>query len=236
MKLIINEEMRGKYPALRIGIIVAKNVRNQEYLNELKLDCEETFSKFMQNIGGQENLESQKNIGIWREVYRSFGMNPKKKKPTAEALLLRTVKSNFVPHINPAVDAYLMAETLHYLPIGGYDIDRIDGDIILRISVGNEDFLGVGSDATEKTDNGEIVYADKSRILTRCWNYRDCDYSKIDLNTSSLALFVEAPVNEITDDEVIGTLELISNNLKKYCNAETQIKFLNIQNNDINIV
>jgi DNA/RNA-binding domain of Phe-tRNA-synthetase-like protein len=62
--------------------------------------------------------------------------------------------------------------------------------------------------------------------LTRRWNYRDCEYSKIDNATTSLALFVEGPVSEIQDVEIRETVREISSNLGKYCNATTKELFL----------
>jgi DNA/RNA-binding domain of Phe-tRNA-synthetase-like protein len=163
-------------------------------------------------------------------------VNPKKKCPTAEALLSRVIKTGFVPCINPAVDSYLIAETLHNLPIGGYDLNKIGGDIMLRFSPGGEPFLGIGSQDAEYTAPGEVIYSDNSRILTRRWNYRDCEYSKIDNATTSLALFVEGPVSEIQDFEIRETILEISSNLGKYCNATTKELFLDKTSDEIEIL
>lgn len=235
MKLIINEEIRAKYPDLRIGIIVAKNVNNRSYEDGLEEFVKQTFTKFANKFDNPHDLDDNKNITAWRDIYRSFGINPKKKKPTAESLLARAIRSNYVPHISPAVDAYLCAETLHYLPIGGYDLTHIDGDIELRYAKEGEEFFGVGAEKTEYTNADEVVYSDNSRVLTRCWNYRDCDFSKIDENTSTVALFVEAPLDIIGDDEAKNTIEQIAINLQKYCNAEYKTLFLDKEQNEIDI-
>jgi len=236
MKLIVNSAIREKYPDLRIGLVVAKNVNNATYQEGLEEYARGIFLKFARKFEDPKDFEGNKNILAWREIYRSFGINPKKKKPTAESLLVRTIRSEYIPHISPAVDAYLCAETAHYLPIGGYDLERISGDIVLRFSRGNENFMGVGAESAEVTNDGEVVYADNDRILTRCWNYRDSDFSKIDTGTSTLALFSEAPLAEITDDEVKETVEQISANLQKFCGAQCVVMFLSSQENEITIL
>jgi len=151
MKLIISTEIRTEYPDLRIGIVIAENIFNSEYKEGLKEYCSKRFKEFSHKFNSEKELSEVKNILAWQNIYRSFGVNPKKKCPTAEALLSRVIKTGFVPCINPAVDSYLIAETLHNLPIGGYDLNKINGDIMLRFSPGGESFLGIGSKDVENT-------------------------------------------------------------------------------------
>jgi DNA/RNA-binding domain of Phe-tRNA-synthetase-like protein len=236
MKLVISDEIRAKYPDLRVGIVVANNIINSEYADGLKDYSGKMFQEFARTFSSEKKLSGIKNIIAWQNIYRSFGVNPKKKCPTAEALLSRVIRTGFVPCINPAVDSYLIAETLHNLPIGGYDLNKIDGDITLRFSPGGESFLGIGSQDAENTSPGEVIYSDYSRILTRRWNYRDCEYSKIDNTTTSLALFVEGPISEIQDAEIRETILEISSNLGKYCNATTKELFLDKTLDEIEIL
>jgi len=236
MKLIISNEIRIKFPDLRVGIVIAENIFNSEYKEGLKEYCSKRFKEFSHKFNSEKELSEVKNILAWQNIYRSFGVNPRKKCPTAEALLSRVIKTGFVPCINPAVDSYLIAETLHNLPIGGYDLNKINGDIMLRFSPGGESFLGIGSQDAENTAPGEVIYSDNSRILTRRWNYRDCEYSKIDNATTCLALFVEGPVPEIQDVEIRETTLEISSNLGKYCNAATKELFLDKTLDEIEIL
>lgn len=236
MKLIISNGIRTKFPDLRVGIVIAGNVFNSKYKDGLKEYSTKIFKEFAHKFSSVKGLSEVKNILAWQNIYRSFGVNPGKKCPTAEALLSRVIKTGFVPCINPAVDSYLVAETLHNLPIGGYDLNKIDGDIVLRFSPGGESFLGIGSQDAEDTAPGEVIYSDNSRILTRRWNYRDCEYSKIDNATTSLALFVEGPVSEIQDVEIRETILEISSNLGKYCNAATKELFLDKTLDEIEIL
>lgn len=199
MKLFIDKNVRMHYPDLRIGIVIASNVNNSDYSEELEVYMRKQFLAFAEKYRELDEFLSHKNIKCWQEIYRSFGVNPKRRKPTAESLLTRTVRNRFIPHINPVVDSYLVAETLCCLPIGGYDLDKISGDISLRIADGGECFWGIGSSTEEKISKGEIIYSDNVRILTRRWNYQDAEYTKIEENlTKRVALFTEAPYKDIT--------------------------------------
>ncbi len=234
MKLVVTDEIRKNYPELRVGGVVAEELSNNEYSEELISFTKNKFYTFMNKYMTAQKLREHKNIQAWREIYKSFGVKPKKHKPTAEAFLVR-VLNEFVPQINPAVDCYLISETIHLLPIGGYDIDKIEGDIALKYSNGNEEFSGIGSDKEEFTDKGEVVYSDSKRILTRRWNYRDCDYCKIDVNSKRIALFVEGALSIIDDSEIKETVDDIASNLVKFCKAKTKTFFLDKTQNDVQI-
>jgi len=220
MKLIVSDKIKEMFPSLRIGVVTGV-VKNEQKYSELNQCCKQAYVEFKNKYPSNEQLFQQKNILIWRETYRKIGVNPKKKVPTAESFLSRIVKGNFTPQICPIVDAYLVAERLCCLPIGGYDLSMVEGDIDLRISSGNEVFQGLGSDAEELTEPGEIVYSDEGSILTRRWNYRDAKHTSIHKDSKNVALFVEAPTLDIRDDELSKTLEEISKNLREYCGAES---------------
>jgi len=234
MKLIIDEELRKKYPELRMTIITAKLSYNNS-TNEIDNIITNKFNDFINKNSDLDNLLNNNSIIEWRETYKSFGINPKKKKPSAEALLTRVIKNNYIPHINPAVDAYLASETIHCLPIGGYDLEKINGNIYLGISKGEEPFIAIKNDDVELTKPGEVVYRDDERILTRCWNYKDCMHSQINNDTRQIALFVEAPSKNITNEMIIETAKDIEQNLKEFCQANTQMMFIDENLNEIEI-
>ncbi|HKH48658.1 MAG TPA: phenylalanine--tRNA ligase beta subunit-related protein, partial [Thermoanaerobaculia bacterium] len=147
-----------------------------------------------------EALAEVKNVSVWREAYKAFGAKPTKFRPTHEALARRLLKDGVWPDINPVVDIYLTNQIDHLLPHGGYDATALAGDLKLYVSPGNEPFepLGGGQEATEP---GEVVYRDQQRVLTRRWNYRDCDATKITEQTTDFVLMIEAP-GEIEASEV----------------------------------
>lgn len=230
-RLMVSEEIRKAYPDLRIGVVVAEGVVN-EYSDELVERTKQEFRDFVNRFGHPSDLLEHKNIQAWRDIYRSFGVNPKKKSPTAEALLTRVLKDH-VPRVSAAVDCYLMAETVHCLPIGGYDLAKVQGDIILRYAAGDESFCGIGGDHEEKTVAGEVIYSDAARILTRRWNYRDCEETKIDIESERMALFVEAPLGVIESSDIMQTVEAIGRHLERYCQASTKTLLLEKGQNEI---
>ena len=77
-------------------------------------------------------------------MYRSFGTKPSDYRPSAEALVRRTLKTGKLPVINTAVDLYNIVSVKHIIPMGGFDADKVEGDIYLRVSEGMEIFTPRG--------------------------------------------------------------------------------------------
>lgn len=203
MKLTIDESVLEMFPSLTIGLIKGS-------INRPKPDLSEKIAQLRQDAldrVGDSGLETAKlmelvNISAWRKAYQAFGVKPKTHKPTHEALIRRLLKDrDWPPNINPIVDIYLSNQAIHLLPHGGYDFDELSGEIHLEVSPGDEVFEPLGG-GEERVDVGEVIYRDEARVLTRRWNYRDCDATKITESTSNFILMIEAPSDEIEQNAV----------------------------------
>jgi len=78
-----------------------------------------------------------------RELYRAFGIDPTKTRPSSEALLRRVLKGQPLPRINSAVDLCNLLSLRFLLPIGLYDAGAIDGPVQLRKGLPGESYEGI---------------------------------------------------------------------------------------------
>jgi DNA/RNA-binding domain of Phe-tRNA-synthetase-like protein len=78
-----------------------------------------------------------------RRLYRAFGVDPTRTRPSSEALLRRVLKGQSLYRINRLVDACNWGSLAMLLPVGLYDRDRIEGDIVLRVGAPGESFPGI---------------------------------------------------------------------------------------------
>jgi len=234
MKFSIHPEIFEKFPHLRIGVVVGKGLKNGKRGSEMDNLINENISRLVDRVG-EKNLSDFPNIAAWRETYRQFGTNPNKFKPTAESFLKRVLKSPVFPSISKAVEAYLAVELITMLPIGGYDLTKINGDIVLRISKGNESFLPLGGGAPELTNPGEIIYSDNRIVLTRNWNYRDSDETKIVEESEEIFLASEAALPEISSEDLKLTIEKIAEYETIYCGGTYQTYFLDRDTPEVHI-
>ncbi len=78
-----------------------------------------------------------------RDLYKSFGMDPSRHRPSSEALLRRVLKGRDLYHINNVVDTCNLASLSFLLPVGMYDLALIQGNVSLRTGTADEQYPGI---------------------------------------------------------------------------------------------
>jgi DNA/RNA-binding domain of Phe-tRNA-synthetase-like protein len=206
------------YPHVHIGVLIGEKMDNTNKISEIRRLQKQAIHCAKAQIGDQPPIKHP-HIHSWRELYRSFGTKAGDYRPSAEALIRRCIKEGEIPRINNAVDLYNLVSVKYIIPMGGFDLDHIKGDIRLRYSSGGEVFVPLGSGNEEETYEGEVVYADDERILTRRWNFRDADATKITQETTSLVMFLDASP-AISLEKVESALHELRKLYKRYCGGE----------------
>jgi DNA/RNA-binding domain of Phe-tRNA-synthetase-like protein len=217
----VDGRILSAYPRVKIGVLVGRGVVVGEGHPGLESYKRRVVAEAVERMGS-EPVTKQPFIASWRDMYRSFGTRPGDYRPSAEALVRRALKTGGLPRINTAVDAYNALSVDCLIPMGGFDLDRTQGDISLRLSEGGETFEPLGASGPEETYEGEPVYADGARILTRRWNFRDCDETKITTETRNLVMFVDGS-GEIPRESVDEALRELRNLLGEYCGGDHRL-------------
>jgi len=83
-------------------------------------------------------------IAASRLAYKVCGKDPARYRLSAEALLRRVVNRNELYQINNVVDALNLVSISSGFSIGGYDTDKIEGDIVFGIGQPGEPYVGIG--------------------------------------------------------------------------------------------
>ncbi len=191
----VADSVAEAFPQLRIHLIAAEGLRNGEdwpkaaaAMDELEADAAE---------GNWTALDAgDPRIATWHAAYRSFGTNPKRMRPSVEALQRRLGKGARLPRITPAVDAYNLVSVRFGVPAGAFDLSTLEDRIDIRHAVEGDAFTPLGEpEAREHPKPGEVVYAQGSEVLTRHWNYRDADATKVTA-ASTTAVFLLDSVGE----------------------------------------
>lgn len=93
-----------------------------------------------------------------RAMYRRFGVDPTKTRPSSEALLRRVRKGDALPRINNVVDVCNWCSLEFQVPYGLYDLSRVEGAVVLRAGHAGESYAGIRKDAVHL--EGRLVLAD----------------------------------------------------------------------------
>ena len=183
----VSPGVKMRFPTARVGFIQGECAANA-------FSDEERLAEYADNAIAQTRLISSlpehPNIAAWRKMYRAFGEDPTKRKPSAEALAKRIQKGEPLPRLNAIVDCYNAVSLMHLLPVGGQDADKISGGVVLRFAQEGEPFVALGGEL-QATNAGEVIYADAKNVLCRKWNYRDCEPAKISEETRRFVLVVD---------------------------------------------
>jgi len=139
-----------------------------------------------------------------RELYRRYGTDPTRMRPSSEALLRRIKKGESLPRINSLVDVANALSVQLQVPVGLYDLGKIKGDdLTVRLGRKDETYEGIGKDRVNVAER--ICVADAEGP---CGNpSADSARTMITTATERAAWIYFLPVG---DDDVDRTAELIA--------------------------
>ncbi|MFE9453880.1 B3/4 domain-containing protein [Streptomyces sp. NPDC006739] len=187
----ISPAVADAFPDTLIAVVTAAGLRGHEpwpATTAALKDLEEELAAGT----WQPADESDPRIEAWHTAYRSFGTNPRRIRPSVDALGRRLAKKGALPRINPAVDSYNGVSVRHRLPAGAFDLDHVTGDVEIRPADGTETFTPLGEpDTVESPKAGEIVYTDSTGVLTRHWNHRDAHRTRVTEDSTRVAFVLE---------------------------------------------
>jgi DNA/RNA-binding domain of Phe-tRNA-synthetase-like protein len=95
---------------------------------------------------------SEDAVQATRAMYRQFGVDPTKTRPSSEALWRRVRKGERLPRINTVVDVCNWCSLEFQVPYGLYDDDRIDGPIEFRRGRPGEQYGGIRKEVVHVAD------------------------------------------------------------------------------------
>jgi DNA/RNA-binding domain of Phe-tRNA-synthetase-like protein len=140
------------------GIVIGRSRREVFHLL-----VEELKNEIRDKIQTLDRLKDDPAIRSLRSFYWKIGIDPTKTRPSSEALVRRMFRKG-LPSINNLVDAGNLASARSFIPIGLYDIERMEGSPTLRLSREGESFNGIGG-KEEVLNEGVPVLSDEAGVI-----------------------------------------------------------------------
>jgi DNA/RNA-binding domain of Phe-tRNA-synthetase-like protein len=141
--------------------------------------------------------------GPARALYRRFGQDPTRHRPSSEALLRRVRRGDRFPRVNTLVDVANLVSLRLQVPVGLYDLDRVQGRLSIRLGLAGESYVGIGKDAVKVA--GRLCVADE---IGACGNpSADSARTMISTDTHQAAWIFFLPVR---DRDLRLTYELVA--------------------------
>jgi DNA/RNA-binding domain of Phe-tRNA-synthetase-like protein len=202
LSLTVSDEVRALAPGFTHVAIEAYGLVNGPSTEESSALLDDAARRLAARLDGRAPHEDP-HMAAWREAYTAFGSKPSRTRNSAEALAKRAQSDAGLPRINRLVDLYNAISVAHLIPVGGEDIDRIQGGMRLVRATGDEDFVTAagGEEVLEHPDAGEVVWRDDAGVTCRRWNWRQGPRTRLTEDTVAGIFLLESlapmPVAEV---------------------------------------
>lgn len=142
MDIILSEPIRQACTDLALSVIACE-VKNSQTTGILWKEIEEEMEKISSTFT-LENIKMRPEISATRQVYKKLGKDPNRYRPSAEALCRRICKGVGIQRVNTLVDIINLISIRSGFSIGGFDAEKIQGDLQLEVGTANDIFQAIG--------------------------------------------------------------------------------------------
>ncbi|MEU3851150.1 phenylalanine--tRNA ligase beta subunit-related protein [Streptomyces sp. NPDC029554] len=204
LTLTVSDDVRALAPGFTHVAIEAHGLVNGPSTDASADLLDDAARRLATRLDGRAPHEDP-HMAAWRAAYTAFGSKPSRTRNSAEALARRALTDAGLPRINLLVDLYNAISVAHLIPVGGEDLDRIQGGMRLVRATGTEDFVTVagGEETVEHPDAGEVVWCDDAGVTCRRWNWRQGPRTRLAERTTSGIFLLESmapvPVAEVEE-------------------------------------
>lgn len=210
IQVSISAEVARQCPDLRLLVLSCelKNTASSEALWE-EIACEEQAVKASCRL---EEINKWLPIQATRQAYKRLGKDPNRYRPSSEALRRRIMRDLPLYRIDTLVDIINLLSIRCGHSIGGFDADKIEGDLLLGVGKEGELYHGIGRGVLNIA--GLPVYRDQVGGVGTPTS--DEERTKIDLHTTRLLMII----NGYSGAEGFETLgKYAAGLLRKYVSA-----------------
>ena len=210
MKVSISSLVSEACPGMQAGIIKA-SVINSETSDALWDELQAEAARIAATYA-TDTLSKRPAIAGTRQAYKTFGKDPARYRVSSEALCRRAIRGLDLYRINTLVDLINVVSMRSGYSIGGFDADRIEGDMTLGVGTADDVFYGIGRG--QLNIEGMPVYRDNVGGVGTPTS--DNERTKITMDTTHLLITINAYAPEMPLEECMQwTIAL----LNKYAQA-----------------
>lgn len=142
IKVSVSDQIYDACPHFELAVIECEVV-NSSFNKDLWTEIHSAEKQILDNFK-IEDINKREAIHATRLAYKAFGKAPNRYRPSAEALCRRIVKGAGIYQIDTLVDLINLVSITTGYSIGGFDADKIQGDLLLGVGRENEKFEAIG--------------------------------------------------------------------------------------------
>ncbi|SFA56625.1 phosphoenolpyruvate synthase [Parageobacillus thermantarcticus] len=142
MDIAVSEAIKLTIPEFKIGVILYNHIvvddspqmlkgRLQLFQESIYFDLQETA------------VADIPELAEWRKTFKAIGTDPSRYRPSSESLYRRVQKKNFIPTIHSAADVNNFFSLYYKIPIGIYDLDKLEGPVTIEIGTDQDEYTAI---------------------------------------------------------------------------------------------
>lgn len=215
MKFQLSKNFLEEFPVAVEYIVIARGLNN-EIPGKWTAERIEKAGDIVRKNGSAILKEARyfKWIEAFARIARSAGIDSKEFLPSHIALVRRVLSGKNIPNISPVVNLYNSYSIEFGVPVGGEDLSKVFGDLVLDVTAGGELFLPIGGQEVHVLGKGEIVWRDEHSVTCRLWNWRQSERTKITKLTRD-AYFIFDSFHELEGVDMESMISAFCKELKE---------------------
>jgi len=202
---------------LGVKIITARitDVQNTDSNAEFEKYKNAELEKVKQQWVGKKYKEDPVLAGF-RDLHTKVGRSNRDYVASPEGLRWLILERSRFPHINTLVDIYNLVSVKTGLALGAHNIDKVQGNITLRLTKGDEIFVPLGKTEPVAIFPGEYGYVDDGNNIICRLEVLQVEPTKVTAESKDIFMIIEGNAN--TDEEYVrNTAKEVCNLITKYC-------------------
>lgn len=213
MEIKISSKIREACPHLMLAIIsceVENTQSSSAFWTEMEAEIVQIKTAYL-----LEQINKRPEIAATRKVYKTLGKDPNRYRPSAEALCRRIIREIPIYRVSTLVDIINLVSIWSGFSIGGFDLDKVQGNVELGVGTDKDEFEAIGRGMLNV--EGLPLYSDAIGGIGTPTS--DNERTKITDGTTYLLMIINGFSGKTgLQDAVNHSIELLTNYacLKKY--------------------
>jgi DNA/RNA-binding domain of Phe-tRNA-synthetase-like protein len=142
LEIKLSQEIIEEMPTFKVGIIEYNNINVGESPQMIKGRLQ-LFQESIYFDLENKNIPELAGIQEWRTIFKRYGKDPNRYRPSVEALYRRVQKQNYLSSVQSAIDINNFFSLQYQVPIGIYDLDNLNGPVRIRLGTEGEEYTGL---------------------------------------------------------------------------------------------
>jgi DNA/RNA-binding domain of Phe-tRNA-synthetase-like protein len=202
MRISISDQLKALYPNLRLGILIVSDVVNKDSDPELESRKETAQAFIRNNMADFANLPRVKSYNLFYKKYD--------KKFPIEYQLKSILSGRSIPAVSVLVESMFLSELLNQVLVAGHDLSHLEGELILDLADGTEEYVKINGEPQGLKKN-DIIMKDSAGIIASVL-YGPDFRTRITRHTTEVA-YVGYFVFDFSDEEIVSSMQDIAGNV-----------------------